>query len=66
MKSAMWVADWPHDAPDEPLSIPDAHLTMQRHCGCSRFDCPRKTAAWIALVDAGRIAPGGSTFRRTR
>lgn len=58
--AGMWPNGWPHEAPDEPLSILDAQKTMQRHRGCRREDCPRKNAAWYTLVEAGRIKPDSS------
>lgn len=60
MDSSLRPRRWPHDAPDEPLSIAEAHQTMQRHCECLRAECGRKHAAWIALVAAGRIKPDTS------
>ncbi|WP_139347827.1 hypothetical protein [Nocardia donostiensis] len=53
----MWAPGWPHEAPDQPLSITEAHQAMQRHRSCLREECARKRAAWDTLVDAGRIKP---------
>ncbi|MGQ4600026.1 hypothetical protein [Nocardia sp. R6R-6] len=50
----------PHEAPEQPehpLSVPEAHATMQRHRGCRTDTCPRKAAAQQALIDAGRMIP---------
>ncbi|GAA1636071.1 hypothetical protein GCM10009764_68300 [Nocardia ninae] len=47
----------PHDAPDQPLTVSDAHWTMQRHRGCRIQDCPRKAAARQVLIAAGRMSP---------
>lgn len=54
----LWPDGWPHEAPDRPLTVPDAHKTMQRHRGCRVDECPRKQAAWRTLIDAGRLNPG--------
>lgn len=53
----LWTAGFPHDAPDEPLSVYEAQKTMQRHRACLRDECPRKQAAWQVLVDAGHLKP---------
>ncbi|MBF6174950.1 hypothetical protein [Nocardia blacklockiae] len=46
-----------HAAPDRPFEVAAAHRTMQLHLDCTVGDCPRKTAAYQALVAAGRIKP---------
>ncbi|MFJ1457289.1 hypothetical protein [Nocardia sp. N2S4-5] len=46
-----------HSAPDRRFEVPEAHRTMQEHLDCSVGDCPRKAAAYQALVAAGRIKP---------
>ncbi|MFD6395210.1 hypothetical protein [Nocardia sp. NPDC060249] len=46
-----------HFAPQEPLTDEQAHTVMQTHRACERWLCPRKAAAWNALVAAGRIVP---------
>ncbi|WP_067475513.1 hypothetical protein [Nocardia amamiensis] len=51
---------WPHEAPDHPLSVSEAHWTMQRHRGCRADQCPRKAAARQTLIDAGRMVPDTS------
>ncbi|WP_067467336.1 hypothetical protein [Nocardia amamiensis] len=56
----LWPIGWPHEAPDQPLSVSEAHWTMQRHRGCRADECPRKAAARQALIDAGRIVPDTS------
>lgn len=58
--SGLWAHGWPHEAPDRPLSVKDAHMTMQRHRGCHAQDCPRKDAARQALIAAGRMKPDAS------
>lgn len=61
--ATVWAPGWPHEAPDHPMSVKDAHLAMQRHYGCDRGDCPRKAVAWQTLVEAGRIRPDSSRQR---
>ena len=39
------------------LTPAQAHEIMQAHRGCCAEACPRKAAAFRALVDAGRIVP---------
>ena len=63
MDGAMWPPGWPHEAPDEPLSLPEAHQAMRRHCSCLRDECPRKNAAYLTLVEAGDIRPDASRTR---
>ncbi|MEU6587543.1 hypothetical protein [Nocardia sp. NPDC046763] len=48
---------WSHLAPDHPLSVQEAHRTMQQHRRCPVAECARKAAAFRALIDAGRIKP---------
>ncbi|MEV6275541.1 hypothetical protein [Nocardia sp. NPDC051832] len=55
---------WPHEAPEYPLSVPEAHQAMQSHRGCSVNHCPRKAAARRALIQAGRMTP--DTSRESR
>ncbi len=57
MDVSVWPIGWPHEAPDEPMSVSDAHLAMQRHRSCRREECPRKRAAYHTLVAAGRLKP---------
>jgi len=57
MDATMWPTNWPHEAPDGPLSVAESHQTMQRHLTCLREDCPRKSAAYMVLVAAGRMVP---------
>ncbi len=57
MDTAIWPIGYPHDAPDRPMSELEAQQTMQRHRSCQVGECPRKTAAWRTLVEAGRIKP---------
>ncbi|MGO4615293.1 hypothetical protein AB4305_12565 [Nocardia sp. 2YAB30] len=58
--AGLWPHGWPHEAPDQPLSVSEAHWTMQRHRGCRVQDCPRKAAARQALIAAGRMKPDTS------
>ncbi|WP_280371212.1 hypothetical protein [Nocardia wallacei] len=57
MDVSVWPQGWPHEAPDEPMTITEAHWTMQRHRSCDRGECPRKSMAYQLLVEAGRIRP---------
>lgn len=57
MDASVWPRGWPHDAPDDPFTVDEAHKTMQRHCGCLRDECPRKAAAYLTLVEAGQLIP---------
>ncbi|MEV4236448.1 MULTISPECIES: hypothetical protein [unclassified Nocardia] len=50
--AAYWPVGFPHDAPDEPLGVLEAQLTMQRHRCCRVANCARKAAAWQTLVEA--------------
>lgn len=56
----LWPTGWPHEAPDHPLSVPEAHQTMQGHRQCRADQCPRKAAARQVLIDAGRMKPDTS------
>jgi hypothetical protein len=55
-----WPEQWPHEAPEQKLTIPEAHQAMQRHKGCRRDECARKGAAFNTLVAAGKIQPDAS------
>ncbi|MBF6333460.1 hypothetical protein [Nocardia transvalensis] len=55
--AGLWPTGWPHEAPDRPLSVPEAQKTMQRHRDCLKENCPRKKSAWRTLVEAGKIKP---------
>lgn len=57
MDLSLWPERWPHEAPDHPVSVTEAHTIMQRHRGCLREECRRKMAAWNALVRAKHITP---------
>ncbi|MER7452068.1 hypothetical protein [Nocardia beijingensis] len=58
--TGLWPAGWPHEAPETPLSVTEAHQTMQRHRACRADQCPRKAAARQTLIDAGRMKPDTS------
>ncbi|MGW0250803.1 hypothetical protein ACWDYH_29635 [Nocardia goodfellowii] len=58
--AGLWPEGWPHEEPDRPLSVLEAHATMQRHRECRADDCPRKAAARRTLIDAGRMKPDTS------
>ncbi|WP_063007442.1 hypothetical protein [Nocardia kruczakiae] len=49
--------EYPHHAPLMLFTEDQAHREMQLHRECRRGDCARKDAAWMVLVDAGRIHP---------
>ncbi|WP_155981253.1 hypothetical protein [Nocardia sp. BMG111209] len=49
-----------HQAPDEPFAIAQAHAVMQFHVACRAKRCPRKAAALLTLIDAGRVVPSTS------
>lgn len=53
----LWPDNWPHDVPDHPMTVTEAHYAMQRHRGCDRGECPRKSIAYHILVEAGKIKP---------
>lgn len=53
--AAFW---WTHAAPIGPLTPEHAHTIMQMHLECRVEDCPRKSAAFRALVEAGRDHAG--------
>ncbi|ATL66065.1 hypothetical protein [Nocardia terpenica] len=55
--AGLWPNGWPHEAPDRPLSVNEAHKTMQRHRGCRADGCPRKELAWWTLIEAGMVKP---------
>lgn len=56
----MWPNGGPHEAPEQPLSVAEAHRTLQRHRACRADDCPRKAAAKHTLIAAGRMKPDTS------
>ncbi|MCC3327392.1 hypothetical protein [Nocardia abscessus] len=58
--AGLWPTGWPHEAPENPLSVAEAHWTMQRHKDCRTDLCPRKAAARQTLIDAGRMKPDTS------
>ncbi|GAB2714607.1 hypothetical protein GCM10027089_43270 [Nocardia thraciensis] len=51
------IVTYTHTAPGRPFTVPQAHRAMQQHRTCRREDCPRKRAAYQALVDARHIRP---------
>ncbi len=60
---SVWPVGWPHEAPDHPMSVAEAHSVMQRHRGCRRAECPRKRVAYLTLVEAGRLRPDSGRAR---
>ncbi|WP_040865725.1 hypothetical protein [Nocardia exalbida] len=63
MDTPDWPMGFPHDAPDHAMGVGEAQMTMQRHRTCRVGECPRKTAAWRVLVEAGRIRPDAGRQR---
>ncbi len=51
------VTGWPHEAPDQPFSGPEAHQAWQGHTPCTLDACARKRAAYRTLVELGEIVP---------
>jgi hypothetical protein len=58
--TARWPTGWPHEAPDRPLTVTEAHQAMQAHRGCRADQCPRKAAARQTLIAAGHMKPDPS------
>ncbi len=54
---ALWPIGWPHETPERPMTLAEAHTVMQRHRECSTTGCARKATAFDTLVVAGRIRP---------
>ena len=52
-----WPAQWSCADPDQPFTLIEAHTWMQIH---RDHVCPRKQAAFAALIAAGRIHPDSS------
>ncbi|RDI41754.1 hypothetical protein DFR68_1302 [Nocardia mexicana] len=59
----MDFAAYTHTAPGRPFTVPQAHRAMQQHRDCRREDCPRKRAAYQALVEARHIRPDSGRAR---
>lgn len=55
MDGTVWAPGFPHDAPDEPLTVTGALMAMQLHGDCPA-SCARKTAAAQTLREA-HISP---------
>ncbi|WP_306363124.1 hypothetical protein [Nocardia sp. CC227C] len=49
-----------HSEPGTPFTVDQAHEAMRIHRECAVYHCPRKTAAFEALIEAGRIVPDSS------
>lgn len=58
--AAVWPAGCPHEAPERPSSVSEAHRIMQQHKACRVDECPRKAAAQCTLIDAGHMTPDTS------
>ncbi|WP_405137493.1 hypothetical protein [Nocardia sp. NBC_01388] len=50
---SLWPPGWPHEAPEQPLSLLEAHQAMQSHLTCTTKECGRKAAAFDVLTGAG-------------
>jgi hypothetical protein len=59
-EARLWPGASPHEAPERPLSVDEAHREMQQHRGCRSDQCPRKQAARQTLIDAGHMTPDPS------
>ncbi|MFC6013377.1 hypothetical protein [Nocardia lasii] len=46
-----------HTAPTGSLTASQAHMVMQAHRACERWQCARKAAAWDVLVAVGKVVP---------
>jgi hypothetical protein len=55
-----WPVRSPHEAPERPLSVEEAHRLMQQHRQCRADQCPRKKAARQTLIAAGHMKPDPS------
>jgi hypothetical protein len=56
-ETRLWPVGSPHEAPECPLSIDEAHRLMQQHRQCRADQCPRKNAARQTLIEAGHMRP---------
>lgn len=54
LRPTAWPPELTCATPQHPLPLAEAHRCMQLH---RDHDCPRKRAAYTALVAAGRITP---------
>ncbi|MGW4714016.1 hypothetical protein [Nocardia sp. NPDC004260] len=54
LRPVTWPEEWTCNRPGKSFTLGDAHRAMQLH---HDHDCPRKRAAFAALVAAGRITP---------
>jgi hypothetical protein len=61
LRPIRWPAEWTCTPPEHPFTLTQAHRWMQLH---RDHDCPRKHAAFTALVAAGRITPDSARHRR--
>jgi hypothetical protein len=52
-----WPPAWSCSTPEQPLTIAEAHRTMQMH---REHYCARKRAAFATLIAAGHIKPDSS------
>jgi hypothetical protein len=54
LRPVTWPEAWTCNRPGRTLTLAEAHRAMQLH---REHDCPRKRAAFAALIAAGRITP---------
>jgi hypothetical protein len=59
----VWPVGWPHEAPETPFTVAQAHVVMQQHRRCAAERCPRKRAAFRVLVAAGHAVPDSRADR---
>ncbi|MBF6164979.1 hypothetical protein IU486_09360 [Streptomyces gardneri] len=63
MDSPVRPTGFQHEAPEHVMGVMEAQMTMQQHRACRVGECPRKSTAWQALVEAGRIRPDAGRRR---
>lgn len=50
----LWPLGWPHEAPEMPFTVEQAHRVWQQHMN---HDCPRLNAALEVLRASGKLVP---------
>ncbi|BDU02790.1 hypothetical protein [Nocardia sputorum] len=61
LRPVVWPEAWTCNRPGQSFTLSDAHRAMQLH---RDHDCPRKRAAFAALIAAGRITPDSARRHR--
>lgn len=56
MNRIFWPANWPHEAPETPLTIDEAHAVLRGHVNCTADMCERKRAACETLSSTGNLS----------